>query len=218
MLPEKIRKGEPGRWLIALALAIPTLIAIFAENKLFVLVLVFLVGAFAWWEYSANLLGRNRTGLFLISLLGWAAVSVGTTFAGPEGQAAGLVFALVLGGFYLMWILNGEDKIALNLIARYGFGHLYLSFFLSFALLIKTFDRGANFLFFVILATSLADTGAIYAGSRLKGPKLCPKISPNKTISGLLGGCALAAITGALSKYYLPDEFSMGELTLVGLG
>ena len=46
----------------------------------------------------------------------------------------------------------------------------------------------------VLLVTSLTDVGAYLIGSLLKGPKLCPNISPNKTISGAIGGLVFAVI------------------------
>ncbi len=45
----------------------------------------------------------------------------------------------------------------------------------------------------VVVAT---DTAAYFTGRTLGGPKLAPKISPNKTWSGLLGGMSGAAIAG----------------------
>ena len=34
----------------------------------------------------------------------------------------------------------------------------------------------------------LCDTLAFFVGSRVRGPKLCPAVSPNKTVSGAVGG------------------------------
>lgn len=34
----------------------------------------------------------------------------------------------------------------------------------------------------------LGDTMAFFVGSRVRGPKLCPAVSPNKTISGAVAG------------------------------
>jgi phosphatidate cytidylyltransferase len=109
------------------------------------------------------------------------------------------------------------DTVSLNLLSRYALGHLYLSFFMSFILLLKTMDGGPRLVFFVILVTALADTGAIYAGKKIQGPKLFTKVSPKKTISGLLGGCVLAMLGGGLSKLYLSDEYSVLELVLLAL-
>jgi phosphatidate cytidylyltransferase len=217
-LSQSIATGSLGRWLIALILAVPTVVCIFLPNKVFLLVLVCLFGGIAWHEYVVNLLGRQRHGLLLISELGWVGTATATCFYGVEGLAMGLFFAFVLGALYLLYILPpAPDKIALNLISRYGLGHFYLSFCLSFVLLIKPLLDGPALLFFVILVTALSDTGAIYVGSRLKGPKLYPKVSPNKTISGLIGGMALAMLGGAISKSYLPDDFGLVELLVISM-
>lgn len=60
-------------------------------------------------------------------------------------------------------------------------------------------------LFFIILTyaiTIFTDSMALVVGCSLKGPKLCPLISPNKTISGAVGGLVFGALAG-LGTYYL---------------
>ncbi|MDR1545156.1 MAG: phosphatidate cytidylyltransferase [Deltaproteobacteria bacterium] len=200
--------GQPaGRWLVAIVLIAPAVTAALWPNKLFILALTAALGTLAWREFSVNLLGRQLKGLFALALVGLYLTLAGAAFFGPDGQLAGLTVALALGGFYLMKILTPErGPAAVNLLGRYVMGQLYLSFLLSFALLVKQLDRGGYWLLFVMLVTALADTGAYYAGSRLQGPKLYPKISPKKTISGLLGGCLAAAASGALSANYLPGH------------
>lgn len=51
-------------------------------------------------------------------------------------------------------------------------------------------------LFAVVWAT---DTGAYVAGRSIGGPKLAPRLSPNKTWAGLLGGLAAAGLVGAVA-------------------
>ncbi|MDR2611392.1 MAG: phosphatidate cytidylyltransferase [Deltaproteobacteria bacterium] len=218
-LPDSIRKGQLGRWLVGLALAVPTVAAVLVENKIWLLAVALLAGGAAWHEFAANLFGPRFRGLAALGILGCALTAAGACLLGPEGQGAALVLSLALGGIYLMRQLPGHpDPVSLNLLARYALGHLYISFFLSFIFLIKTFEYGSHLLFFVILVTALADTGAIYAGSRLKGPKLCPRVSPGKTVSGLVGGCALAVAGAALSRFYMPGVFGGAELAALGLG
>jgi len=57
-------------------------------------------------------------------------------------------------------------------------------------------------------ATWGADIGAFAVGSMLKGPKLWPRFSPNKTWSGFFGGLA-AATLAAVGVETLPDLLQM---------
>ncbi|MDR1677959.1 MAG: phosphatidate cytidylyltransferase [Deltaproteobacteria bacterium] len=217
-LADRLKSGELSRWVVALFLIAPTLFCIFYSNKVYLLVLISVFGTLTWWEYCNNLLGKERVGLFTLAIIGFLSTMVGATFFGPEGQTLGLLICLALGACYFLYILSPtQDRISVNLISRYGLGHFYLTFSLSFIMLIKQFEQGAQWLLFIILITALNDTGAFYVGSRLKGPKLAPVISPNKTISGLMGGCLVAAVVGGLSKYYLPPTFDWRELAAMGL-
>ena len=57
------------------------------------------------------------------------------------------------------------------------------------------------------------DTGAYFIGKLLKGPKLAPDISPNKTWSGAIGGCLLALLVSMFMKPYLSVEFDLIGVT-----
>lgn len=63
---------------------------------------------------------------------------------------------------------------------------------------LATFSTLALLLIFVI--SPVADTFAFVVGSLVKGKKLCPKISPHKTISGAVGGIVFG--TGASVLLY----------------
>lgn len=59
----------------------------------------------------------------------------------------------------------------------------------------------------------LSDTFAYLVGSTLHGPKLCPKISPNKTWSGAIGGVIGGAVMG-LIVYFITKNVSSMEIIL----
>lgn len=54
----------------------------------------------------------------------------------------------------------------------------------------------------VFIVTMFTDSLALIVGKLLKGPKLCPRISPNKTISGAVGGL-IGGVLGAFIVYWL---------------
>jgi len=216
---EKIKSklgGHKSRWLVAIVLLGPTIAAILAEDYLYFFLLMLLVGGVTWWEFSRNLFGAERSGLLAVALGGWLAVAVGTYFFDPLAQSVGLVLALALGAGYGMWALERESgPVMLNLLGRLALGHLYLSFLLSFFLLLKKAESGGLWLMYLLAVTIAADTGAYYAGNKLRGPKLAPKISPNKTVSGLIGGAVAAMLVSAVCALFIPKA---SLLSLVALG
>jgi phosphatidate cytidylyltransferase len=67
-------------------------------------------------------------------------------------------------------------------------------------------------LFFAVWAT---DTGALFTGNLVKGPKLWPALSPNKTWSGAIGGAVAGTLATAMLFFVLASNPWLGAL--VGL-
>ena len=208
--------GHLSRWLVAIVLLPPILYAMWTEEYLVFFGLILVIGGLTWWEFSRILFGAGRHDLLALALAGWAAVAGGAFWYGPPGQSLGLALALALGAGYTMWALGRETgPVVLNLLGRFTLGQLYVSFLMSFFLLLKKSDSGGLWLIYALAVTAAADTAAYYVGRRLQGPKLWPKISPSKTISGLLGGAAAAVLVSAAFTTFLPPTFP--TMALMGL-
>ncbi|MEA3004507.1 MAG: phosphatidate cytidylyltransferase [Sphingomonadales bacterium] len=82
-----------------------------------------------------------------------------------------------------------------------GWGYLYVAI-PAFALVLLNW-AWFELVFWLMLVTWATDIFAYFAGRGLGGPKLAPRISPNKTWSGLIGGMAGAAVVGALAAWLL---------------
>lgn len=78
---------------------------------------------------------------------------------------------------------------------------------------------GLQQILWIVALVIAADTGAYIAGRSIGGPKLAPRISPNKTWAGLGGAVVSAAIVGAITAMVM-DLPSFWTLTAVsgGLG
>lgn len=66
-------------------------------------------------------------------------------------------------------------------------------------------------------ATWAADIGAFAVGSTLKGPKLWPRFSPNKTWSGFIGGLAAATAAGSLMASMSVFQLNVWAAAFIGL-
>ena len=97
-------------------------------------------------------------------------------------------------------LTDGSNKA--EKMAYFSLSLFYPTIPLIFVSLINQMGSFSLFALIILLATTTAtDTYAYFVGSKLKGRKLCEKISPNKTVSGALGGLIGGTLTGVLVYY-----------------
>ena len=77
-------------------------------------------------------------------------------------------------------------------------------------------SEGLGWFLFALLITWMSDTFAYLVGKTFGRTKLIPRVSPNKTVEGAIGGLAAAGITAALVVNLL--GLPMNSLIAVGLG
>ena len=88
---------------------------------------------------------------------------------------------------------------------------LFISF--GFNLIINTRNYDISYMIYLLLITTITDTFALFTGSLVGKHKLCPKISPKKTIEGLVGGVLMG--TFIATAFYVTVIHSGAALWLV---
>jgi phosphatidate cytidylyltransferase len=86
----------------------------------------------------------------------------------------------------------------------------------SFLGLIRDLPVGAAWLFIVLATTFGADTGAYFFGHLLGKHKLAPRVSPSKTVEGLVGGLIFSIALAFGFKYLIINNFSIRDCLWVG--
>jgi phosphatidate cytidylyltransferase len=114
-----------------------------------------------------------------------------------EGDGAGDLLLLAPG--LLIALAIGVAGAARRLIL--GTGILYIAI-PSFALLLLNW-LSWQAVFWALAITWATDIFAYFAGRSIGGPKLAPRISPNKTWAGLAGGALGAGATGYVIAFGL---------------
>lgn len=88
------------------------------------------------------------------------------------------------------------------------FGPLYTSVLFTSIILLRSVDsswRGGLFTFFVMATIWINDSAAYFVGTRFGKHKLAPKISPNKSWEGFLGGMLGSVVVFIAISFVLPQ-------------
>ncbi len=115
-----------------------------------------------------------------------------------------IAIAILMTAEWLDIIKSAQDQKKWRLI-----GLFYILIPIYSVIKIRLYD--ADILFWMFAVIWATDIFAFFAGRSLGGPKLAPKISPNKTWSGLAGGLFASMMIGMMSSFM----FSGGVLFFI---
>jgi phosphatidate cytidylyltransferase len=186
----------PARALFGILLAGCAVAALVAGGTVFTaLVCLIAIGAAREWH---RMLGGARYALPIVATTLAVAAALGCTILLP-------------GSLWPVWILGIGSMLAALAAAASGdsplwngVGTLYIGLpALSLVALRTQTAAGMAAALVVFLAVWAADTGALFGGKLLGGPKFVPALSPNKTWAGFLTGTLLsvAAVTVYIGLY-----------------
>jgi len=160
-------------------------------------VLVAVMGASMAWEW-ARLCGGGR-----LSRVGAVSMAIAPAAVAVAALAGAIPALIIVGAGVVLIGLGASLEGARNPVWPAA-GVAYVGVpCLAMAWLRAMPDDGLATLLWVLALVWATDTGAYIAGRGLGGPKLAPRISPNKTWAGLIGGMVAAAMTGVVASFLL---------------
>ena len=114
--------------------------------------------------------------------------------------------------YFLYHYKNIADSY--NLFCRLVFGVLYVGVLGAYLVLLRFVPEGGSWLIIASAITACSDSGAYFVGRAIGKRKLCPNISPNKTVEGAIGGVLSGLIGAVLVALLLLSSFNW--LFLIG--
>ncbi len=160
--------------------------------------------------------------VYITVVLGYVAFIVAQTVVNIGGITSFFCVVLVMCLVAIIYSLCSK-KIGTNNVVSTMFVLIYPVSVLIYMLGFNHFPAPykADLLLILFVSAPLTDTFAYFVGSIVKGKKLCPKISPNKTISGAIGGLIGGTLGGVLMYFIsmtaVGEFLGMGEL-MTGIG
>ena len=178
----------------------------------------------AWFEYARAFHRKGSNLTFLTGILGlfllWGCAWLGNA---DESMAVttGIVLIVLLESVLLHGRVSFVD--ACTSVA----GILYLGLPFAYMVMLRglypettlatslgSFEFGCAMIWVMFIGTWASDTFAYFVGSAIGSHKLCPTISPNKTVEGFLG--SVVGTTAAVAG--LGVFFSLPVAEMAGLG
>jgi phosphatidate cytidylyltransferase len=141
-----------------------------------------------------SVLGAVLLAIILLGVSEWLfpAAEMDEAISAATFSLAWTGFVVILGCALLLGLASRRGRMA--------WGFLYIGI-PAFALVVIDW-AWFGLVFWMMVVTWATDIFAYFAGRTIGGPKLAPRISPNKTWAGLFGGIVGAAATGALAAWY----------------
>ncbi|HEX8420578.1 MAG TPA: phosphatidate cytidylyltransferase [Sphingomonas sp.] len=118
---------------------------------------------------------------------------------------------LIAGAAFFVAIVTRRGQLALGVV--------YCAVPVMALVFVRRQDEGLLFAFWMLAIVWACDIGAFFAGRSIGGPKLAPRLSPNKTWAGLIGGILLATTLAAIlyANYGLPLRLLLATPLLAAL-
>lgn len=179
-----------SRYLGALIIA-PFIVFIFLGGlplKLFTIALS-LIGMYEFYR------ALDKKEYKTLSIAGYALLIL---FYVLKNDFTNLAYLIIIAMFVLLIIPVINLKYNFVDIALTMLGFLYIGVFFSFIYLVASKDYGNFYVWLIFIGSWVTDTAAYYCGRLFGKTKLCPKVSPKKTVEGSIGGLIVVSIISGL--------------------
>lgn len=216
----------PYQRIATAAIGIPAVVAVilYLPPQAFLICMICIV-ALALHEYFTMALphdarGERAAGIILGCLVMLAFYS--STYDLPPGAGrlllpAACVVVCVTALFFYTISAGHTPRECLERIVRTAFGIVYIAVPLSYAVAIRARDDGTLLLIALIAVTWAGDSAGYIVGSMIGKRKLCPQISPGKTIEGAAGSCVAAIAALLLCAYALQIRIGPAQAIILGI-
>jgi len=193
------------RWITGLV-TIPLLVLLISKGgTLLFAIIISIACILALWEYFGIVLYRSQS----LSLFSF---QLSAFIIGPAIIWAAYInsFKIILGLIILNLIVSvlislpkfKFDSLVSEIVTKQVLGIVYIPLLISYLVLIRNGIHGVSWIYFLLFIVFSGDIGSFYIGSFFGRHKLCPAVSPNKTIEGSVGGLVANLGSGALFKYF----------------
>ena len=164
------------------------------------------LAALEFFTSAQNLGYRPATLLGLAAVVG---LSLGAYHRGYEAYPVVFALLVVTGLCWFLFDVESQHATANFAVTLLGFG--WVGGLGSFGALILAQPHGDAILIGAVIGTISYDVGGYVIGSTTGQSKIAPRVSPNKTYEGLIGGMLLSIVVTTLVLNRFPGIYPWSE-------
>lgn len=208
--------------ILTAVIGVPIIILILLSPEPVITLVVMAASCIGLYEYYRAVgLMQHRD----VCIMGYLAAIVISMGAGYSTSISLVLVYIYVVALFIMMLLS-HSRVTVRDLALLLFGLIYIPYFLSHIGYIRSMDYGRFYIWLVFIGAFLTDTSAYFVGCLLGKHKLCPRISPKKTIEGAIGGVVGCGISFVLygvivnmffAKYLGGGHFDLSRLFVLGL-
>ncbi len=180
---------------------------------------VFMAGVAALGILMLNELYRMMGRARPVNLAGFLTV-IALCLVALYGERQDVLLVLVAAfpvTYFFAVVRPRRENVSWGIAATF-LGVLWIGLPLVHAILLREMDHGGALVFLVLVGTFIADTAAYFGGRAWGRRPIAPRISPNKTLEGLLAGIAGGTFAFWLVGLgYHHEWFDGNDRLLIGL-
>lgn len=196
--------------LLTAAVAIPLVTLLILEGgRAWFALLVGLAAGVSLLEYYALVLPEEAALAKGVGLILGLAV-IGSFYTQDISIASGMLALAFLGSAVTGLARFRPGASMADMLSKHLLGFVYVPFLLGHLILLRNSHSGIIWTSFVLAVVFAGDTAAYYVGKAIGRHRLCPSVSPGKTVEGAAGGLAANLLIGALFKQHWLPELSWG--------
>ncbi|HHY77296.1 MAG TPA: CDP-archaeol synthase [Clostridiales bacterium] len=181
--------------IISAFFGLPIIIAILLLGGKLLYLFVFLLSLMGLYEYYKAFLHIDYKPItwigYLITVIYYIQLSI------SKFNFVSFTVLIFIALLIIFWEIIKKGYNVLN-VAITVLGIIYVPFLFSYLLFIYNSQFGKFFIWLPFLTAWLSDTGGYFIGSYFGRNKLCPDLSPKKTMEGAVGGIIASGLVTAI--------------------
>ena len=195
--------------------ALPALIAVvvFAPGVYFS-VFIGALTAWALYELAAMFQVRDPVRILILIVAGGASALLLLSGVRIGWEMPAIVIAAVLAQVCIV-ARSGPDRAARHRVINVIVGSLWVGVLFPYFALLRNIPGGVPIVILMLLLVAASDSGAFFSGRSFGRIKLMPRVSPNKTVEGAIGGFAACTIAGQVLRFWLAPALSASSVAFL---